>query len=144
MELNAQLPMAPSGWGTREALSYALPYLWPAHYEATVRRFEQAGPGEGDAFLRRSGVRWCVLPRLRHAYSEQSVWRIVADVDDWNMRVYDCHPDAWTATLTAFRPRLRAPTAFTGPSGCRLDIMWSTSPTGRATSISVSRSPWRP
>jgi prepilin-type N-terminal cleavage/methylation domain-containing protein len=99
MELNALLPMAPSGWGVREALSYDLPYLWPASYEATVRRFEHAGPGERDAFLRRSGVRWCVLPRLRHAYSEQSVWPVVAEVDDWNMRVYDCHPDATRAFI---------------------------------------------
>ena len=30
--LNAELPMAPSGWRVREALSYDLPYLWPAEY----------------------------------------------------------------------------------------------------------------
>jgi hypothetical protein len=94
MELNALLPMAPSGWRVREALSYDLPHLWPAEYEATVRRFEQARIDERDAFLRRSGVRWCVLPRLRHGYAGQESWRIVAEVDDWNMHVYDCHPDA--------------------------------------------------
>ena len=62
MELNAELPMDPSGWGIREALSYDLPHLWPAGYEAIVERFEKAGRDERDAFLRRSGVRWCVLP----------------------------------------------------------------------------------
>jgi hypothetical protein len=89
MQLNALLPMAPSGWGVREALSYDLPYLWPNDYEAVVRRFEGASREERDAFLRRSGVRWCVLP-----VSQRRSWRAIADVSDWNMRVYDCHPDA--------------------------------------------------
>jgi hypothetical protein len=89
MRLNALLPMAPSGWAVREALSYDLPYLWPNEYETTVRRFEHAGREERDAFLRRSGVRWCVLP-----VSQRRPWRAVAEVSDWNMRVYDCHPDA--------------------------------------------------
>jgi prepilin-type N-terminal cleavage/methylation domain-containing protein len=86
MVLNALLPMAPSGWGVREALSYDLPYLWPAEYEAAVRRFEQATPAERDAFLRRSGVRRCVLPD-----TQPRAFPVVADVRDWNMRVFDCH-----------------------------------------------------
>ena len=94
MELNALLPMAPSGWRVREALSYDLPSLWPSQYEATVRRFERAERNERAAFLRRSAVRWCVLPRRRQDYDGQSSWRVVADVDDWNMRVYECHPEA--------------------------------------------------
>jgi prepilin-type N-terminal cleavage/methylation domain-containing protein len=85
MELNAELPMAPSGWRVREALSYDLPYLWPAGYEATVRRFEQADREERAAFLRRSGVRRCVLPE-----AEPRQYRVVADVRDWNMRVFEC------------------------------------------------------
>jgi prepilin-type N-terminal cleavage/methylation domain-containing protein len=89
MELNAELPMAPSGWRVREALSYDLPYLWPAEYEATVRRFEQANTSERAAFLRRSGVRRCVLP-----VTEQRRWRAVADVPGWSMRVFECDPDA--------------------------------------------------
>jgi len=94
MELNALLPMAPSGWRVREALSYDLPYLWPAQYEATVRRFERGGRLERDAFLRRSGVRWCVVPM-----AQQREWRAVANVDDWNMRVYACHPGATRAYI---------------------------------------------
>jgi prepilin-type N-terminal cleavage/methylation domain-containing protein len=89
MELNAELPMAPSGWRVREALSYDLPYLWPAEYEATVRRFEQAGTAERAAFLRRAGVRRCVLP-----LTEPRQWRIVAEVPGWNMRVFECDPGA--------------------------------------------------
>lgn len=89
MELNAELPMAPSGWGVREALSYDLPVLWPAEYERTVRRFERATPAERDAFLRRSGVRWCVVSDAR-----PRPWRAIADVPDWSMRAYECHPDA--------------------------------------------------
>ncbi len=89
MELNAELPMAPSGWRVREALSYDLPFLWPAEYEATVRRFEQAHTSERTAFLRRSGVRRCVLP-----LTEQRPWHAVADVSGWNMRVFECDPGA--------------------------------------------------
>ena len=89
MELNAELPMAPSGWGVREALSYDLPLLWPAEYERTVRRFEHAAAAERDAFLRRTDVRWCVVPD-----SQRHPWEPIADVPDWSMRVYDCHPDA--------------------------------------------------
>ncbi len=94
MELNANLPMAPSGWRVREALSYDLPYLWPNEYEQTVRRFERAPSAERDAFLRRTGVAWCVLPVERRDYPGQSAWRVVDEVRDWNMRVYACHPDA--------------------------------------------------
>jgi len=101
MELNADLPMAPSGWGVREALSYDLPYLWPAEYEATVKRFEHASPAERDAFLRRTAVRWCVLPDTRADYPGQAGWRRVADVPNWNMRVYECHPDATRVTFAA-------------------------------------------
>ena len=75
MELNALLPMAPSGWRVREALSYDLPYLWPAQYDATLRRFERADTPERDACLRRSGVRWCVVSAAQHR-----TWRVVADV----------------------------------------------------------------
>jgi prepilin-type N-terminal cleavage/methylation domain-containing protein len=89
MELNAQLPMAPSGWGVRETLSYDLPLLWPAEYEHLVRRFEHANARERDAFLQRTGITACVLPA-----TQQRPWRIVADVPDWSMRVYECYPRA--------------------------------------------------
>ena len=96
MELNAQLPMAPSGWRVREALSYDLPYLWPADYEATVRRFEKAGPEERAAFLRRSGVRRCVYPA-----TEPRQFRTVAEVADWNMRVFECNAGATRVYLAS-------------------------------------------
>ena len=96
MVLNAELPMAPSGWRVREALSYDLPYLWPAEYEATVRRFERAGPAERAAFLRRSGVRRCILPQ-----TESRQWRPVADVPGWNMRVFECDPGASRAFIAS-------------------------------------------
>jgi prepilin-type N-terminal cleavage/methylation domain-containing protein len=89
MTLNAQLPLAPSGWRVREALSYDLPHLWPADYEAAVLRFEQANTAERAAFLRRSGVRRCVFP-----LTEERQFRIVAEVPDWNMRVFECNPGA--------------------------------------------------
>jgi prepilin-type N-terminal cleavage/methylation domain-containing protein len=96
MELNAELPMAPSGWAVREALSYDLPYLWPAEYEAVVRQFEQASRDERAAFLRRAGVRRCVLP-----VSEVRQWRVIAEVPGWNMRVFDCDPGATRVFLAS-------------------------------------------
>jgi prepilin-type N-terminal cleavage/methylation domain-containing protein len=94
MLLNAQLPMAPSGWGVREALSYDLPYLWPAEYEATLKRFEQADRDGRAAFLRRSGVRRCVYPE-----QEPRQYAPIATVPDWNMMVFDCDPGAHRAFL---------------------------------------------
>jgi membrane protein YfhO len=93
--LNAELPMAPSGWGVREALSYDLPYLWPAEYEAAVRRFETAAPAERAAFLRRAGVRRCVLP-----VTEARQYRRVAPVPNWNMQLFECDPGAKRVFVT--------------------------------------------
>lgn len=94
MELNAELPMMPSGWRVREALSYDLPYLWPADYEATLQRFEQADTPARAAFLRRTGVRRCVLPA-----TESRQYRVVAEVPDWNMRVFECNAGATRVLL---------------------------------------------
>jgi prepilin-type N-terminal cleavage/methylation domain-containing protein len=96
MALHAELPMAPSGWRVREALSYDLPALWPAEYEGAVRRFEQADAAERAAFLRRGGVRRCVVPA-----TEQRQWRMVAEVPDWNMRVFECDPGATRAIIAS-------------------------------------------
>lgn len=96
MALNAELPMAPSGWGVREALSYDLPFLWPAEYEALVGQFEEAGRDERAAFLRRAGVRRCVLPA-----STPPPGPVVAEVPGWNMRVSECNPGATRAFLAS-------------------------------------------
>jgi hypothetical protein len=95
MVLNAQLPMAPSGWRVREALSYDLPYLWPSEYEATLHRFEEADREQRDAFLRRSGVRVCVLPE-----AQPRPFTKLAGVPDWNMAVYECDAAATRAFVT--------------------------------------------
>ena len=42
VELNAELPMEPSGWGVREALTYDLPVLLPAEHTAALQRFSQS------------------------------------------------------------------------------------------------------
>ena len=94
LELNAEIPMAPSGWRVREALSYDLPVLWPADYAATVRRFDHASAAERLAFLRRSGVRWCVLPDVREG------WPIEARIPHWRMALFDCDPRAARAIVT--------------------------------------------
>ena len=86
--LNAELPMESSGWRVREALSYDLPILLPSAYRAVVERFVDAGPAERDALLRRSDVRWCVLPE------DRSDGPVIATVPDWHMAVTICNPAA--------------------------------------------------
>jgi len=86
--LNAELPMEPSGWKARESVSYDLPVLLPAEYGAAMHRFVDAGPFAREAFLRRSGVRWCVLPE------DFADGRIIAKVPDWHMIVTECNPAA--------------------------------------------------
>jgi prepilin-type N-terminal cleavage/methylation domain-containing protein len=108
MALDAELPMAPSGWGVREALSYDLPYLWPAEYEATVRQFEQGSRDERTTFLRRAGVRRCVLP-----VTEVRQWRVVAEVPGWNMRVFECDPGATRVFIASFVEAARDPEDLT-------------------------------
>jgi prepilin-type N-terminal cleavage/methylation domain-containing protein len=116
MALNAELPIMPSGWRVREALSYDLPRLWPAEYEAAVRQFEQAGPAERSAFLRRAGVRRCVLP-----VTERRQWRVVADVPDWNMRVFECDPGATRAFVTSSAEVSRDPADLAWQRGALFD-----------------------
>ena len=118
MVLNAELPMAPSGWRVREALSYDLPVLWPAEYDATVRRFEQAPPAERAAFLRRAGVRRCVLP-----LTESRQWRVVAEVPGWNMRL------GAIPARHAFVPSVEVASALRLPGSARR-LRWR-SPTAR-------------
>jgi prepilin-type N-terminal cleavage/methylation domain-containing protein len=93
MELNAELPMAPSGWNVREALSYDLPVLWPSEYEVVVRAFEHAGREARDAFLRRSGVRWCVLPT-------RLLEKPIVQVAHWDMGLIECGPSATRVFVT--------------------------------------------
>ena len=89
MELNAELPMAPSGWRVREALSYDLPNLWPAAYEATVKQFERADTDARRAFLRRAGVRTCVVRESQAVGAP-----LVGEAPDWRMRAVECNPGA--------------------------------------------------
>ena len=91
--LNAELPMEPSGWRVREAISYDLPILLSSEYGSAVRRFLSAGAMERDAFLRRSAVRWCVLPWERVDGED------IGDVPDWEMVVTVCAPDAARAFI---------------------------------------------
>ena len=84
--LNAELPMESSGWNVREALSYDLPILLPSAYGSVVRRFVDAPLEQRGAFLRRSAVRWCVVPE------DRSDGTVVATVPDWHMVVTLCSP----------------------------------------------------
>ena len=65
--------------------------------------------GTSGRFLRRTGVRRCVLPA-----TESRQFRVVADVPDWNMRVFECNPGATRVLL--------AGSVVVAPDGA--DIAW--------------------
>ena len=96
--------MAPSGWLGR---ARAPPTIAPAlarGVDAAVRRFEQSDAAERAAFLRRSGVRRCVLPE-----TDSRQWRTVAEVPDWKMRVFECNPGAARAVIASYAEVTAAP-----------------------------------
>jgi hypothetical protein len=61
-----------------------------------VRQFELAERDQRAAFLRRAGVRRCVLPA-----TAVRQWRVVAEVPHWNMRVFECNPGATRVFLAS-------------------------------------------
>ncbi len=65
--LNGQTAFYPSAWQRREMLSYDLSVLWPAEFDIASKRFLAAGADERDRFLRRTGVRYRIMPKARAA-----------------------------------------------------------------------------
>src|SRR5262249_47986135 len=63
--LNIQAAFYPSAWHAREMLSYDLPVIWPKLFATTSRRFFEAGSGERERMLQRTGVRYRILPQRR-------------------------------------------------------------------------------
>jgi hypothetical protein len=61
--LSGQANFYPSGWRSREMLSYDLVILWPRDFAAATRRFFLSGRLERDLFLDRTGVRYRILPQ---------------------------------------------------------------------------------
>jgi hypothetical protein len=60
--LNNQAAYYPSGWHGREILSYDLAVLWPKLFDVATHRFFDADEKGRDLFLRRTGVRYRILP----------------------------------------------------------------------------------
>lgn len=56
----------PSGWRTREMLSFDLAVLWPRIFTAAAEQFMNSQREPRDRFLDRTGVRYRILP-IRHA-----------------------------------------------------------------------------
>lgn len=63
--LSGQTAFYPSGWHAREMLSYDLTALWPRSFDLTTNQFLRSSSAERDCFLRRTGVRFRVLPSAR-------------------------------------------------------------------------------
>jgi hypothetical protein len=61
--LSGQADFYPSGWRSREMLSYDLAVLWPRDFATMSKRFFLSGRVERDQLLDRTGVRYRVLPR---------------------------------------------------------------------------------
>jgi len=60
--LSGQANFYPSGWRSREMLSYDLAVLWPRDFAAMSTRFFVSGRVERDRLLDRTGVRYRILP----------------------------------------------------------------------------------
>lgn len=63
--LSIQAAYYPSGWRTREMLSYDLAVLWPRIFTTTSERFTNSQREARDRFLDRTGVRYRILPTRR-------------------------------------------------------------------------------
>jgi hypothetical protein len=61
--LSGQANFYPSGWRSREILSYDLAVLWPRDFATMSTRFFLSGRTERDLLLDRTSVRYRVLPR---------------------------------------------------------------------------------
>jgi len=61
--LSGQANFHPSGWRSREMLSFDLTVLWPRDFATMSKRFFRSGRAERDLLLDRTGVRYRVLPQ---------------------------------------------------------------------------------
>jgi hypothetical protein len=61
--LSGQADFYPSGWRSREMLTYDLAVLWPLDFARMTKRFVHSGRLERDLLLDRTGVRYRILPR---------------------------------------------------------------------------------
>jgi hypothetical protein len=61
--LNNQAAFYPSGWQGREMLSYDLAVLWPKLFDVAQQKFFEADDAGRDLFLKRTGVRYRILPK---------------------------------------------------------------------------------
>jgi hypothetical protein len=61
--LSGQADFYPSGWRSREMLTYDLAVLWPREFATMTQRFFLSGRLERDLLLDRTGVRYRILPR---------------------------------------------------------------------------------
>jgi hypothetical protein len=77
--------------GVREALSYDLPYSVAGGVRSDgAADSSGASPDERARSCGARASRWCVLPSAGAAIRA----RASPDVSDWNMRVFECHPEA--------------------------------------------------
>jgi hypothetical protein len=65
--ISSQANFDPSGWRSREMLSYDIAAVWPREFAVAAKRFSGSGRFERDLFLDRTGVRYRVLPQREAA-----------------------------------------------------------------------------
>ncbi len=61
--IGTQFGMVPAQWRVRQIISYDLPELWPVEYREVLVSFLTRPFEDRVRFLRRTGVRYCALPR---------------------------------------------------------------------------------
>ncbi|MBM3771105.1 MAG: YfhO family protein [Acidimicrobiia bacterium] len=94
----AQLAVTPAGWGARELLSYDLPKLWPVAHAEAEERFRHGDRATRLRFMKRGGVRYCVLGDT--PYEGAVPLARVGDAFS-SMAVYECVPDARRAYIVS-------------------------------------------
>lgn len=100
--LSGQTVFYPSAWGAREMLSYDLTKIWSPLFDATSKQFLRSDRDQRDRFLRRTGVRFRILPAAL-AGDRPPVMPMPYYVESY---LYDWGTDG-LAPRVAVRPRAR-------------------------------------
>jgi hypothetical protein len=96
--IGTQFAMAPAQWRVRQVISHDLPELWPLEYREVLVDFLTRPFEDRVRFLRRTGVRYCALPRPPEvdAVPIQSLAPLFVDFD-----LYECNDAPRRAYVTA-------------------------------------------
>jgi hypothetical protein len=123
--LSGQADFDPSGWRSREMLSYDLAVLWPRDFATMSKRFFLSGRLERDLLLDRTGVRYRVLPR-RQSGGRTTIVEVPYLKESF---LFDYGSDV------AARVTMVSKTAVVGDTGRQIDALFTGGWDSRSTAI---------